>query len=318
MAEETQDFTFNVSEAARLRLGNIRGSVDIAPGDDGVIRISVVKHTDTGNARDTEVRVLQEEDGSVTAETRFDHHNGWLFNGTPCKVDYTVRVPRRCSANVSGVSNRASVAGLQGELHLTTVSGEVELREVNGPMHFNAVSGGVHGARLSGPLALETVSGKVQLEECTFPEANISTVSGGIWIDTDLASGPYRFKSVSGGLHLVVPAESALSVSMSSLSGRIHTSLPADIRSSERRHGPGGKITADLNGGGVEVHLNSVSGNLEIEPRGGAPAPVEENPEAQAAPTPPAAEAQKASTLDILKQVESGDITVEEAMKRLS
>ena len=53
MSQETQEKTFNVSGTACLELSNIRGSVDIRSGDDGLIQITAIKHTDSGDAGNT-------------------------------------------------------------------------------------------------------------------------------------------------------------------------------------------------------------------------------------------------------------------------
>jgi hypothetical protein len=319
MAEDIQEFTFNVSDPARLKLGNIRGSVEVSPGEESVIYVKAVKHPDTGDAKRTEIIAVQEEDGGVKVETRYPE-GGWFFAGKPCKVDYIVHVPRHCSADLSGVSCSISVIGLEGDLRISSVSGQVEMGAINGSLSLNTVSGGIHGSRLSGPLSLESVSGSVRLEESSIAELKANTVSGNLWVDTDLGVGPYKIKSVSGNASLVIPAESACSVKMESLSGRLRTSLPAQRQQTERTPGVGGKFNAELNGGGTTVYFNSVSGHLALEPRGGAvAAPAQEDVKDSTQGANVSSQASsKDSTIDILKQVENGEISVEEALKRMS
>ena len=63
--------TFTVPAQARLDLSNIRGSVEIHPGEDGVIRIHITKDENSGDARRTEIELSQGTDGTVRAATRF-------------------------------------------------------------------------------------------------------------------------------------------------------------------------------------------------------------------------------------------------------
>jgi hypothetical protein len=318
MAEETFEKTFSVPAPARLALSNIRGSVKIASGPEGQISVLAIKYTNSGDAQGTEVILTQEEDGSVKVETRFRENGGWLFNRTPCKVDYMVGVPRQCSMKVSGVSNETEIEGVEGEIKVSSVSGSIRLSEIGGALKVNAVSGGVTGERLAGPLVFETVSGGVSLAGSSLPSIEGSTVSGGITAETALGEGPYRFKSVSGGVTLRVPANTACTVELESLSGRIHSNLPQTNYHSTRRHGPGGREVAELNGGGVRVAANSVSGGLRLEVLGGDGKAAGAASDGQAAPGRPADAQPRPSKMEILERVERGEITPEEAAELLS
>ena len=70
MAEETIERKFNVTGMAVLRVGNISGLVDVQPGEEGVIAVTAVKHTGSGDADRTQVEITQAEDGEcgVVAE----------------------------------------------------------------------------------------------------------------------------------------------------------------------------------------------------------------------------------------------------------
>ena len=48
MSTATFEHTFEVEAPARLKVSNIRGHVDVQPGEDGIIRITVVKHKSSG------------------------------------------------------------------------------------------------------------------------------------------------------------------------------------------------------------------------------------------------------------------------------
>ncbi|MBL6981300.1 MAG: hypothetical protein ISR58_08925, partial [Anaerolineales bacterium] len=55
MSEEIIERSFSVDSPARLKLSNIRGTVNISPGDEDAISVTAVKHLNSGNADRTEV-----------------------------------------------------------------------------------------------------------------------------------------------------------------------------------------------------------------------------------------------------------------------
>jgi lia operon protein LiaG len=135
----------------------------------------------------------------------------------------------------------------------------LELEDLTGEMRLNTVSGKILGHRLNGKLTLDTVSGRVELQESNLASAEAHTVSGGMEFQTALSEGPYRFNSVSGNVELLVPAETRCSAELHAVSGSISTKLPAT--SVSRRNG---SQTIEVQGGGVKVYANSVSGNLSL------------------------------------------------------
>jgi hypothetical protein len=245
--------------------------------------------------------------------------------------------------DVSGVSDAALVEGVQGDIRVVTISGDLTLRDLSGVLKVRSVSGRVSGDRLAGALEVETVSGGIHLSACQVAALNANTVNGAVALESPLGEGPYRFKSVSGQVRLIVPAGTACTVLSSSMSGRFTSSLP----NSGMRMSSGGSLYR-IQGGGVEVRHTSVSGDLWVGPEGGSgpvetvfssePAvAVDESPategspateaqalEAQALvaqapvpPEPPAIEPRPVTAMDIIEQIENGKISVEEGLRQL-
>ena len=86
-----------------------------------------------------------------------------------------------------------------------------------------------------------------------------TTVSGRMEYQTAFGAGPYRFNSVSGDVELSVPSETRCSAELHAVSGKLFTKLPATSIAKQN-----GNQTAEIQGGGVKVHLHSVSGNLSL------------------------------------------------------
>jgi DUF4097 and DUF4098 domain-containing protein YvlB len=270
--------TFPVASLAHLDLSNIRGNVEIRPGEDGAIHVTAAKDPHSGDPQRTEIELSQDPDGTVKVATHFpDAAWSWLIGSFPCRVDYVVHTPRKCSVKVDVVSSKIFTEGLEGEFSFHSVSGAITLRDLGGPMkvktvsgemelvgltgdlQLNTVSGQVSGRQILGPVHLDTVSGKIALEESSLPSVIASTVSGRMIYQTAFGEGPYRFSSVSGDVELLIPPETQCSAELHAISGKLSSKLPATSTSLQKGH-----QTMQIQGGGVGITLNSVSGNLSL------------------------------------------------------
>jgi hypothetical protein len=294
--------TFTISSPARLAVSNVSGSVEITPGDEGVIRMTAVKRPHSGDEKRTEIEMTQGPDGSVKVATRYpDGGWAWMFGSHPCDVDYVIKAPRLCSICVNGVSNTVLVEGFDGEVNVNTVSGEITLKTIKGSMRIHSVSGDTDCEHLSGALEVGTVSGDLMVRESTLSSIKGKTVSGDIWISTPLAEGPYEFKSVSGDVRMIVPPDTACTGELNSLSGNLSSVFPTSGYSSTH-----GSQSVLIQGGGVKISLNSISGDLALDCDG---------------KIPEAPELVKTISSDerraVLEGVERGELTVEQALGKL-
>lgn len=315
MSDESIEKTFQVGTPARLIISNVRGSVIVQPGESGVIEVKAIKHGNYESA-DNVIEMTQDSDGSVRVETRSNESIFGLLSHPP-RVEYSVRVPQGTHVEASCISSSLNVSGLSGSFKLKTISGDMDVADLAGPIKLNAVSGGITGARLSGVLELGTVSGRVKILQSDFPDADASTVSGDLTLQTPISAGPYIFSSVSGSVRLIVPSDTHCKVEINSVSGKIRSSLPV----TSLAMGPGVKVT-QVGSGGTAIRLKSVSGGLAIETEG---VPATNVPETSASgstsipptsPIPPAAPPPSPlSTGEILQRIERGEMTVDEAIK---
>jgi hypothetical protein len=256
MSQETFEQTFAVEEPARLKISNVRGNIDVQAGNDGVITVQAVKYSNTGNADLTEIQIDQEDDGRVVVASKYEHSiNGWLNLNRPCKVEFTVRVPKQCSVKSRCVSSKASIRGLEGEFDFNTVSGALELKDLVGPIKFASVSGAVEAEGLSGELEMGNVSGSIKIRKSQVPSVVGKTVSGHVTLATPLGDGPYELKTVSGHFKLITSDDAGCTVRMKSVSGRARSSLPITSR---EKVGPDKTIV--IQNGGPEINIKSVSG----------------------------------------------------------
>lgn len=328
MAQETIERTFTVQAPARLRLGNVRGTVLVQPGSAGQVQVTAVKRAGAGSEEHTQVEISQAEDGTVVVETRCNKEKilGWLGSSRPCSVDYTVSLPPDSQVSIRCVSSDMRLEDLSGEFELESVSGDISLARLRGPLQLSVVSGDIAGEQVFGALQLKSVSGQVTLKQSDLPSINANTVSGGLRLETPLGEGPYRFDSVSGAVHLYVPEDTQCNARLSTVSGRLHSALPSTSKQISR-----GAQRMQLQGGGVEVSLHSVSGNLWLETPGSveaAPEPVEDAafpvppvppayPAPPVPPVPPIPSPEGLTRGQILDQVARGELSVDEAVRLL-
>jgi hypothetical protein len=320
MASETLEQTFNVESPARLKLSNIRGSVEILPGEPGVLTVKATKSSDYGDISRTKIVMSQSSDGLVTVETRYQDAWWGFFSFTkPCKVDYQVHIPNPCEVDASCVSSSLAASGLDGKVKLSTVSGEMRLEDLSGDLKLSAVSGETSGSGISGVLQLNTVSGEVRLVNSALTSGELTTVSGEIRLQTALTEGPYRFHSVSGAVWLSVPSDTRCSLDLQSVSGGVRVDLPVT-----RQKIGGRRYSYEVQGGGARVSANSVSGGLYVESSDKASqesVPMEafedDQPLPEMPPMPPQPPVPVLDRAAILDRIEKGEMTVEEGLKAL-
>jgi hypothetical protein len=285
MSTQTIEETFECPDSARLSLSNIRGSVNIQAGKGGKISVVARKHLNTGDEENTLIELSQTNDGTVKVNTRYDHKGFRFFRKwVPCKVDYEVRVPEQCTLKVRGVSNSASIDGINGIHDISSVSGEVKIRGLTGELTLKTVSGDVQGEMLSGP----------------------KTVSGDMLVETPLGNGPYDFNSVSGDIKLYLPSLRGATVTSSSLSGNIWNSI-ASSQSNYSRN----THKIEIEGGGVEINHGSVSGDLFLDSENINDPSGNESEEIPS-------ENRSQTRTDILERVDRGEMSVDQALQMIA
>jgi DUF4097 and DUF4098 domain-containing protein YvlB len=302
MIEENYEETFKVETPARLVVKNVRGTVSIKPGAEDEINILATKHLDSGNPENTEVILEQSQDGVVNAIAKYDTSDLLGFGlHRPCKVDFEITTPKACSVRLKTVSASSSAQGLEGDFRFKSVSGRLALEDLTGSIEANTVSGSLLANHLRGPAELESVSGKIEATDCDFSKLYANSVSGKITVFSEVGDGPYKFNTVSGRIKFIVPQKTACTISASSVSGKFKTDLNAKYSSIGRRN-----WHADLEGGGTEVRMKSVSGGLYLITSEDA---IGQSPEVKPK--------SRQERIEILSKLESGEISVEDTLKEL-
>lgn len=238
-----------------------------------------------------------------------------------------IEVPHGATVAIDTASADLAASDLDGDKQFRSASGDVQLRRLAGALDVQTVSGDIDlegQAPLS--LAVRSVSGDVRVRVPRLKRLDMTTTSGDLWLDAELGGdGPFALRSISGDATIV--GRTGFKVEAESITGDLSSELP-----SKRESMPGRRVMI-VGRPGATLAFRSVSGDLRVvQPREaaasmapGAPeAPEPPAPPAQPVPPTPATPISRASAadvetarLDILRELERGEITVVEATERL-
>lgn len=221
-------------------------------------------------------------------------------------------LPRGAEVRIAVVSAELTATGFSGQQQYRTVSGDLVLTDAGGEVRVKAVSGdiSIRAERLIG-LDIGSVSGDLSAVAPRFSQVRANTVSGDIEIEGALdAAAEHRVETVSGDLSLGLVGGLALEVR--------GLSTDVDCRLPHRSEGSRDRRRYIIGDGRSAMAFSSMSGDVSIQAArrvrsGEAP------PEVPAAPgpkTPPAPAAPE--QLEILRALERGELSVDEAARRLS
>jgi len=151
-------------------------------------------------------------------------------NGT----DYTISLPADIRLKIdygSFSSDDISIRGMTNEVEVKSQIGDLELLDV------------------TGPIVASTLSADIKIIFSSLSQTS-----------------PTSIASISGDIDISVPETSRGNFSMSSTSGEIYTDLDLQVtrNNSLRNWGGGMFANASLNGGGVEITIKSISGDIFI------------------------------------------------------
>ena len=286
---------------------------------------------DTARVRSLDDRSLADlftiESGDDHLELRQTEQFGLGIFGRGQSAELDVEVPHGASVTIETASADIDAQDLSGTKTFRTASGEVSLNRMAGPVDVETVSGEI---ALDGQapldLAARTVSGDVEVRVPALRKLDLGTTSGDVKVDAELTGqGPFAIRTISGDA--IVVGRSGFRVEAESVTGDLSSDLPG-----KRESMPGRKVLI-VGRPGPTLVFRSVSGDFHVsQPRDAAPQQVEEptmtstgksmptppEPPAPIAPQSPAeATNADAARMEILRQLERGDISVAEATEKL-
>ncbi len=129
-------------------------------------------------------------------------------------------------------------------------------------LEVRGIVGNIRAEGLRSDVSVKTVQGTISV--ITTGRAWANTVSGDIEIEMgDFSGGDLDFHTVSGDITLWLPSDFSADVDFSSLSGDFETDFDMSI-SSKKNRWVGSSIRGTIGGGGRDLSINTVSGDVEI------------------------------------------------------
>ncbi|MGH2442519.1 MAG: DUF4097 family beta strand repeat-containing protein [Chloroflexota bacterium] len=307
------DRRFDVSPGSHLDISNVSGSVNVRAGEPDVITMHAVKSGSDRSQANTVIEIAQDGNSVQVKTTQASQRFGILSQlGSPCSVNFELRVPPDCRVSAHAVSSSIAVSELNTDLTLHSVSGGIDMADITGDCTVSNVSGKIQGRRLAGALIVNTTSGSTDIRDSRIASANLNSVSGGCTLETPLFHGRHYFaKTVSGNMKLKVPPDTGASIQLKTVSGKVVVSgLPANALKS----GPKG-WSGRVGDGGASVEMHSVSGSIQVE--GSGEVESGQTPDRHGSTVSPRAAQTESQSMDVLRALQDGDLTVEEALQRL-
>jgi lia operon protein LiaG len=146
-------------------------------------------------------------------------------------AEYKIKVPENMALDITRDCARG------GETTISNIKNEIEFKGCQDISLKN----------VTGPLVISTISGNVNV---TFTE-----------ISKDKS---ISIASVSGEVDVTLPAKAAFNLEMGTVSGNMYSDFDFPASNNDMRRIGGSNIRASLNGGGVDIKLHSISGNIYL------------------------------------------------------
>ena len=289
---------------------------------------------DTARVQSLDERSLADlftiETGDDHLELRQIEKVGLGIFGRGHSAELDVEVPHGANVTIDTASADIEARDLSGMKRFRTASGEVSLNRLAGPIDVETVSGEIEvDGQAPVELAAKTVSGDVEIRVPVLRKLDLGSTSGDLRVDAELTGqGPFAIRTISGDAVFV--GRSGFRVEAESVTGDLSSDLPG-----KRESMPGRKVLI-VGRPGPTLAFRSVSGDFHVtQPRDAAPQQVEgatmpsadqSLPEHRVPPAPPApiappspadASETEAARMEVLRELERGDISVSEATDKL-
>lgn len=148
-------------------------------------------------------------------------------------VDYRIKVPVKANLKIE-----EDGWGGSGDYYVKGSMGEIEIKTTNSDMILEDISG---------PVVAKTTSGDITV---TFASMNTEK--------------PTSIVNTSGFIDVSMPAAAKANMKLRSISGEIFSDLDLKIPDSEFKNHYSSNFNSKLNGGGVEIDLHAISGNIYL------------------------------------------------------
>jgi DUF4097 and DUF4098 domain-containing protein YvlB len=294
--------TFPVKAGGKLRLNVDRGSVHITTSSSDKVDVKITRELKRGSTAEIKAVLEQHKielsstDNEVKIEAQ-NPHKLFDFNNPlhRLQVDYTISIPARFDVDIKTSGGNIEVTDLEGKTVVHTSGGNLKLGSINGPIKANTSGGNITVTKCEGDAEVNTSGGDLNLGEI---KGNLvaHTSGGGITLEKTKGSvkantsggnirvkdaygpvtahtsggnvsaqlntqptGDCSLKTSGGNVDVLLAANLALDVNAHTTGGRVKSDFPGTLNKSKT------KLTAQINGGGPDLVLETTGGNINIK-----------------------------------------------------
>jgi Putative adhesin len=247
---------FSVGGPPKLLFTHAIGSVHIAPGADGQVRIQELRNGITDSIG---IRYSQRGD---TITVIVDIPTGLYLDTW---VDFNVSVPQGTGLSVSAATGTLTVKGLSGQTSLVDTDGSIWASGLSGSTVLESQSGSINTDHLSGQLTAATGNGTITTSATHLSgRCSVQAQSGTINFHGSLdRSGDFEFRDSNGAIGITLPRDSAFHLAARTAGGSLNTEFPNIIRSHVREGvdatgnvgaRPWPRLTIQTASGSIDLH----------------------------------------------------------------
>jgi len=256
LAKEIEERSFSMSSEGSVSVKNVAGSIAIQGWEQEKVKMIATREGPEADKIAIEIDVKKE---SLRINTRYP-----MFPGIKRSwIDYELWVLSGATVRAESVSGDIRIEGQRSDVRTETTSGDIELIDIAGDLDVRTISGDIYTKGSEGMIIVHSTSGKVKILEARGQVPTIETVSGDIWVELesiDDAASRMNFKSVSGTINLFLPPDTAASIDMSTVSGKLSSDLPILIKESLSTR----ELRGTIGEGGPLIKLKTISGDISL------------------------------------------------------
>src|SRR5262245_45568894 len=289
--------SFPVKAGGKLTVNVDRGSIHITTSDSDKVDVKITRELKRGSSAEAK-KVLAEHKIDLTStdnEVRIEAQNPQNKSFNRLHVDYTIAIPAKFDVDAKTAGGNIDLADLEGKAVVHTSGGNLKLGAINGPIKGHTSGGSITLTRCEGDVDVNTSGGDLNLGEI---KGNVvaRTSGGGITIEKTQGSvkavtsggnirvkdaygpvtaqtsggnvsaqlnnqptGACSLKTSGGNVDVLLASNLALDVNAQTSGGSVNSDFPGTMNKSKT------KLTAQLNGGGPGLVLETSGGNVSIK-----------------------------------------------------
>ncbi len=228
------------------------------------------------------IKNIWTEDDTLYVEVDTEHEPSWFDkvfgNRNPINLDTKIILPNRMNIKLDTSGGHLSAHHFKGTVDLKTSGGHIEAEEIVGDLLADTSGGHITVSDIDGNAFVKTSGGHIEATNIS-GDAKLKTSGGHIeagpiegHLDARTSGGNVKaylpngiesdttLRTSGGNVSVKMPENASFTIDASTSAGRVHS----DFNVPTSRRIPGGKIKAEVNGGGATLRLKTSGGNVSV------------------------------------------------------